>query len=171
MAQQPHLPKTPDGTHPADVAPAPSYAVGYGRPPAHTQFKPGHRGCGGRPKKQRNMRTVLKNTLDERITIREGKRTRPVSKLDAIILRLVNDAASGNAKAQSNLITLMRSQGMIEQPPEATNTEPFTTDDLAIIAEFLGRHGIQAEPTPESNEKPGTGEAEPASKPTKQTKS
>jgi hypothetical protein len=65
----------------------------------------------------------------------------------------------------------MRSQGLIEQPPEATNAEPFTTDDPAIIADFLGRHGIQAEPTPESNAKPETGEAEPASKQTKETKS
>ena len=171
MAQQPHLPKTPDGTQPADAAPP--YVVGYGRPPVHTRFEPGHPGRGGRPKKQRDVRTVLKNTLDERITIREGKRTRSVSKLDAVILRLVNDAASGNAKAQSNLITLMRSQGLIEQPPEATNTEPFTTDDLAIIADFLGRHGNQAEPTqpPEINEKPETGEAEAASKQTKETKS
>jgi uncharacterized protein DUF5681 len=122
---------------------------------------------------QRNVGTVLKDTLDERITIREGKRTRSVSKLDAIILRLVNDAASGNAKAQSNLITLMRSHGLIEPPQEATNTEPFTSDDLAIIADFLGRHGNQAEPTqpPESNEKAETGEVEPPSKETKETKS
>jgi len=173
MAKQPRLPETPDGTQPSGAAPAPSYVVGYGLPPAHTRYKPDHRGCGGRPKRQRNVGTVLKDTLDERITIREGKRTRSVSKLDAIILRLVNDAASGNAKAQSNLITLMRSHGLIEPPQEATNTEPFTSDDLAIIADFLGRHGNQAEPTqpPESNEKPETGEAEPPSKEIKETKS
>jgi Family of unknown function (DUF5681) len=113
-------------------------------------------------------KAVLKNTLDERITVREGKRTRSVSKLDAVILRLVNEAVSGNAKAQSNLITLMRSQGLIEQPQEATNSEPFTTDDLAIIADFLGRHGDQAEPTQphESNEKAEAGEVEPTSKDT-----
>jgi uncharacterized protein DUF5681 len=165
-----HTPETPDASQPSDAAPA--YTIGYRRPPAHTRFKPGHRGCGGRPKKQRNVRTVLKSTLEERITIREGKRTRSVSKLDAIILRLVNDAASGDAKALSNLITLMRSQGLIERPQEGTNTEPFTTDDLAIIADFLGRHGNQAEPTqpPESNEKAEAGEIEPASKQTKETK-
>ncbi|TMJ36787.1 MAG: hypothetical protein E6G86_18170 [Alphaproteobacteria bacterium] len=129
MAKQPRLPETPDGTQPSGAAPAPSYVVGYGLPPAHTRYKPGHRGCGGRPKRQRNVGTVLKDTLDERITIREGKRTRSVSKLDAII--------------------------------------------LAIIADFLGRHGNQAEPTqpPESNEKPETGEAEPPSKEIKETKS
>ena len=99
MAKQPRLPETPDGTQPSGAAPAPSYVVGYGLPPAHTRYKPGHRGCGGRPKRQRNVGTVLKDTLDERITIREGKRTRSVSKLDAIILRLVNDAASEKCKS------------------------------------------------------------------------
>jgi hypothetical protein len=75
-------PKTTNGTQPSDAAP--KYDIGYRRPPAHTRFKPGHRGCGGRPKKQRNLRTVLEETLDERITIREGKRTRSVTKRDAM---------------------------------------------------------------------------------------
>src|SRR6478672_4578 len=97
--------KTTNGTQPSDAAP--KYDIGYGRPPAHTRFKPGHRGCGGRPKKQRNLRTVLEETLDQRITIREGNRTRQVTKRDAIILKLVNDAVSGNAKALTNLIALM----------------------------------------------------------------
>src|SRR5258706_2018768 len=82
--------KTTNGAQPSDAAP--KYGIGYGRPPEHTRFKPGHPGCGGRPKRQRNLRTVLEETLDERITIREGNRTRSVSKRDAIILRLVNDA-------------------------------------------------------------------------------
>jgi len=50
-------PKTTNGAQPSDAAP--KYDIGYGRPPAHTRFKPGHPGCGGRPKRQRNLRTVL----------------------------------------------------------------------------------------------------------------
>ena len=171
MAKQPHLPETPDGTQPSDAAP--DYVVGYRRPPVHTQFKPGHPKRGGRRKGQRNARTALEGILNEKVTLREGKRTRSVTKRDAVYLRITNDAASGNAKAQSNLITLMRSHGLMDQPEEATNTEPFTADDLAIIADFRGRLGNQAEPTqpPESDEKTEAGEAEPASKQTKETKS
>jgi len=144
-----------------------------GAPRVHSRFKPGHRGGGGRPKRQRNGRTVLQNTLDERITIREGKRTRSLTKHDAIILRAVNDAISGDAKALSNLITLMRLYGLIEQPQETTSTQPFTADDLDIITDFVGRLGNQAGPTqpPESNAKPDTREDEPPSKETKETKS
>jgi hypothetical protein len=171
MAKQPHLPETPGGTQLSDAAP--DYVVGYRRPPVHTQFKPGHPKRGGRRKGQRNARTALEGILNEKVTLREGKRPRSVTKRDAVYLRITNDAASGNAKAQSNLITLMRSHGLIEQPQETTSTQPFTADDLAIITDFLGRHGNQAEPThpPESNEKPHTAEAEPPSKQTKETKS
>jgi len=164
-------PKTTNGAQPWDAAP--EYEIGYGRPPAHTRFKPGHPGCGGRPKKQRNGRTVLKDTLDERITIREGKRTRSVTKHDAIILRLVNDAASGDAKALSNLITLMRLYGLIEQPQETTSTQSFTADDLAIITDFLGRLENQEESTQPagSTENSDTEEAKSQGKKSKETKS
>jgi hypothetical protein len=163
-------PKTTNGTQPSDAAP--KYDIGYGRPPAHTRFKPGHRGCGGRPKRQRNLRTVLEKTLDERITIREGNRTRSVTKRDAIILRLVNDAVSGNAKAQSNLIALMRSHDLIG-PQDEADLQPFTADDEAIIADLLRRVESERETTQpaESTETPDTQEAKSPGKESKETKS
>jgi hypothetical protein len=139
----------------------------------HTRFKPGHPGCGGRPKRQRNLRTVLEETLDEQITIREGNRTRSVSKRDAIILRMVNDAVSGNAKAQSNLIALMRSHDLIGQPQDEADLQPFTADDEAIIADLLRRLENQEEPTQPagSTENSDTEEAKSPGKESKETKS
>src|SRR5262245_3877423 len=166
-------PKSTNGGQPSDAAPATSYVVGYGRPPAHTRFKPGHPGCGGRPKRQRNLRTVLEATLDERITIREGNRTRSISKRDAIILRLVNDAVSGDAKALSNLITLMRSHDLIGQPQDEADLQPFTADDQAIIADLLRRLENQEESTQPagSTENSDTEEAKSPGKKSKETKS
>src|SRR5262249_58586042 len=163
--------RTTNGAQPSDAAP--KYDIGYGRPPAHTRFKPGHRGCGGRPKRQRNLRAVLEATLDERITIREGNRTRSVSKRDAIILRLVNDAVSGNAKAQSNLIALMRSHDLIGQPQDEANFQPLTADDEAIFADLLRPLENREEPTQPagSMENSDTEEAKPPGKESKETKS
>jgi uncharacterized protein DUF5681 len=171
MTKNSGLPESPDGTQPSDAAPA--YEVGYGRTPVHSRFKKGHPKRGGRRKGQRNARTAFEGILNEKITLREGKRTRSLSKRDAFFLRLVNDAASGHAKAQSHLIALMRLHGLIEQLQEATTTEPFTTDDGAIIGDFLERHRNQAEPAqpPDSNDKPDTGEAGPPSKQSKETRS
>src|SRR3954466_8580450 len=84
---------------------APSYDVGYGRPPVHSRVKPGQvLNPRGRPKGQRNVSTVLRAALNERTQIREGNRTRSVTRLDAIILKMINDAGLGNAKAQASLI-------------------------------------------------------------------
>jgi hypothetical protein len=170
MAKHPRLSDT-NGTQPSDAAPA--YVVGYGRPPVHTRFKPGHTKRGGRPKGQRNARTALEAILNEKITLREGKRSRSLSKRDAMYLRIANDAVSGNEKAQSKVIALMQSHRLNGEPQEATNREPFTADDEAVIADFLWRHGNQVEPTqpPESTDKPESGEAQPTGKEIKETQS
>ena len=69
------------------------YEVGYGKPPKHTQFKPGQSGNRkGRPRGQRNFRTAVRDALQEKVTIREGDRTRSVSRMDAIIRVTFNNA-------------------------------------------------------------------------------
>jgi hypothetical protein len=173
MTKQPCLPETSPPDNPEPPVAAPTYTAGYRRPPVHGQFKPGHTKCGGRPKGQRNARTAFQEILNEKITLREGKRTRSLSKRDAMYLRITNDAVSGNAKSQSNVIALMRSYGMFEEPQEATKQEPFTTDDGALIADFFQRHGHEMEPTQpaEGTAKPQTGEAKPPIKDSKETKS
>ena len=83
MAKQSHLPtpSQPEGSHSPERGS--SSPVGYGRPPVHTRFKPGQSGNPkGRRKGQRNLHTVLTEALNQRITIREGDRTRSVTKLD-----------------------------------------------------------------------------------------
>src|SRR5713101_3590097 len=173
MTKQPRLPETsrPDDTQPPDASRG--YAIGYGRPPAHTQFKPGHPKRGGRPKRQRNARTAFEGIINEKITIREGKRPRSLSKRDAFYLRITNDAISGNDKAQSKVIALMQSHRLNGEPQEETNREPLTADDEALIADFFRRHGNEMEPTQpaESTAKPKTGEAKPPIKETKEIKS
>ena len=47
---------------------------------------------------QRNLKTVIKEVLKEKITIREGERTRTVSRLDAIVRVTVNNALKGDPK-------------------------------------------------------------------------
>ena len=76
------------------------YEIGYCKPPKHTRFKPGQSGHpSGRPRGQRNFRTAVREALKEKITIREGDRTRTVSKMDAIIQVTFNKALKGDAKS------------------------------------------------------------------------
>ena len=117
-------------------------AVGYCKPPVHTRFKKGQSGNPkGRRKGQRNVHTVVDEALSQRIKIKEGNRTRSVTKLDAVILTMISAALKGDAKAQASLIALLRSLGMTGEPPEAPIQEPFTADDQGLIADYFRRHG------------------------------
>ena len=73
---------------PSSAVAEPPYDTGYGKPPKHTQFKPGHSGNPrGRPRGQQNFKTVIEQALNEKITIREGDRTRKVTRMEATSVR------------------------------------------------------------------------------------
>jgi hypothetical protein len=57
-----------------------SYSVGYGKPPTHSQFRPGQSGNpAGRRKGVRNLMTDVKRTLKVPVSVKEGGRSRKIS--------------------------------------------------------------------------------------------
>ena len=119
------------------------YEVGYGKPPKHTRFKPGQSGNPkGRPRGQRNLKTVVKEVLKEKITIREGERTRTVSRIDAIVRVTINNALKGDPKALAAFYPVDPTDGPHGRGAGSSSTEAVSAEDDAILAEFLARHGI-----------------------------
>ena len=119
------------------------YEIGYCKPPKHTRFKPGQSGHpSGRPRGQRNFRTAVREALKEKITIREGDRTRAVSKMDAIIQVTFNKALKADAKALVAFIQFVRWAGLMDEQPELSSTETVSEEDEAIVAGYLERHGL-----------------------------
>ena len=148
MSDQSQAPK------PSKPNDAQTHSVGYGRPPVHSRFKPGQSGNPkGRRKGQRNVGTVVDGELSQRIKVREGNRTRSLTKLDAFVVTLVNAALKGDAKAWASLINLLRSLGLIGESPAANDQKPFTADDESIIADFLRRQGSEVQQPTENNDK------------------
>jgi hypothetical protein len=144
MTKPPRLSETsrPDDCHSSDAG----YAVGYGRPPTHTRFKPGQSGNPrGRRKGLRNVRTVVEEALNQRVKIREGDRTRSLTKLELTMLTMVTAAAKGDAKAQASLFGLMRSLGMAGETPPPPQSESVTSNDAALIADYLRRQDAESE--------------------------
>jgi hypothetical protein len=89
----------------------PSYEIGRGRPPRHTQFKKGQSGNrAGRPKGSKNFATVIESELKRRIIVTEDGRRKKITKREAVAKQLVNKAASGDSKAIPVLLNESRQQ-------------------------------------------------------------
>ena len=87
--------------------PAPSRHVGYRSPPEATRFQKGVSGNPrGRPKGSLNVATVLTRTLREKVVINENGRRKTVTKLEAALKQLVDQAAAGDLQALRHLTAL-----------------------------------------------------------------
>jgi hypothetical protein len=81
------------------------YDVGYGKPPARTQFKPGQSGNPkGRGKGVRNLATDLALELAENIQVTEGGKQKLISKQRAIVKSLVARSLKGDPRAAGILL-------------------------------------------------------------------
>ena len=111
------------------------YEVGYGRPPKKHRFKKGKSGnVHGRPKGTKNLVTDLREELNEMITIREGDKTKRISKQRAFIKSLVADGMKGKSRSTTPLISLMlRLFGL----DDTTQPEQLTREEKEIMKRLL----------------------------------
>src|SRR5579875_2376179 len=85
------------------------FEVGYKRPPKHTQFQPGCSGNPkGRPKRSKGLKTIIRETMLERIKIRTPRGEKSVSKAEALVLKKIEAAFKGNLKAIQSLLILFQ---------------------------------------------------------------
>lgn len=94
----------PESSPPAEQP----YEVGYGKPPKRSQFQPGQSGNpNGRPKGAKSPFTLLREELRSKVTLRENGRVTTVTKLEAIMKRVVADTLSGKASQTKLLFALL----------------------------------------------------------------
>jgi hypothetical protein len=85
------------------------YPVGYGKPPEHTRFKKGRTGNPrGRPRRAKNLATLLGAALDGKVTVTEHGRRRTITKREAMIAQLVNRSAQAGLKAMAIVLGMMQ---------------------------------------------------------------
>ncbi len=121
---------------------AAAYEVGYGKPPAHTQFKKGQSGNPrGRPKGSLNIATTLKRELASRVTVTENGRQKTLTKGEATIKQLVNRSAQGDIAYMRLLLPAMQAADAALAADERKAAVDLTDPALlsSLVAKF--NHG------------------------------
>jgi triphosphoribosyl-dephospho-CoA synthetase len=115
----------------------PSYEVGYRRPPKHSQFKPGQSGNPkGRPKASKGLRTIVEETLHEKIPIRTNGKDRKVTRLEALVLKQMELASKGDLRALDKIIQLYRTLVPEEKSDRPAENAALTKTDKIALEEF-----------------------------------
>jgi hypothetical protein len=88
-----------------------SYEVGYRKPPRHTQFQKGQSGNpGGRPRRlpaERLVELALYEAYRTTIVMEDGHAT-PMPAIQAVLRSQIESAASGNVRAQRDILAMIR---------------------------------------------------------------
>lgn len=117
------------------------YAVGYGKPPVATRFKPGQSGnpC-GRPKRTPTLAECVQREARRTILATEDGAVRKMSKLDALAKRLMQQALKGDARATQQVMQLLSLAQTAEESTRRVN-EAERIGDEAVMQGLLQRLG------------------------------
>ena len=123
------------------------YEVGYGKPPKATRFKPERSGNPkGRPRGRRNQRSVVREVIDRKVTLRKNGKTRRVSVFEALVESLVAKALKGSINDHFKLIQLIEKyapEKLEKHVLEETRPDlsALTDEDLRGLRALIRRRG------------------------------
>ena len=128
-----------DGSKSSNSKPAkPSggYAVGYGKPPKASQFKPGQSGNpNGRPKGQPTTQQLLLQEAAKLVKVKVGDEIIQIPKQQAVVRKLYQVAMEGNIVAMRMILALTSSAELADSNGPL---EPPLTDEELALAKALG---------------------------------
>jgi hypothetical protein len=91
---------TPANENDQDGGTQEGYAVGYKRPPRHTQFKPGVSGNPrGRRKRPANIKQEIQQVYLRKIAVQDGQTKQHVPVIVLLYRKLLNDGLKGDKRA------------------------------------------------------------------------
>ena len=118
-----------------------NYEVGYGKPPTHSQYRPGQSGYpAGRRKGMRNLKTDVKRTLAMPVKVKESGRTRTKSTQEAALMVLRERALKGNTRALDRFLEL----ALRFNNDEAGQAQQLPAADQAILAAYVAQFAAAA---------------------------
>jgi hypothetical protein len=121
------------------------YSVGYGKPPAKQQFKPGQSGNSrGRPPGRINIATALREAVQQKRPVTIGGKAHEMSTLDVMIRKQIEKAVTGDTKSFNAVVELLE-----EYAPDllATATQKSVSqEDKDLLADYAERQPRAAKP-------------------------
>jgi len=119
-------------------------------PSFKTRFQKGRSGNpSGRPVGSRNRSKIVEAILNAKITIRDGERSRTITKFELLVIHMVNDAAKGDPKAQAQVLAWIRVFGLTATLPLPEVRTPLTANDDELLADFCSR--LRDDPSAKQN--------------------
>jgi hypothetical protein len=107
------------------------YEVGYGKPPRSGQFQAGRSGNPkGRRKGSKNVGSMVKSALDDKVMITIEGRRRKVTKLEAAFMQQANKAAGGDAKATKLMLDILGAATAHQERTAAEQVSPANRREL-----------------------------------------
>lgn len=135
------------------------YQIGYGKPPEHSRFKPGQ---SGNPKGKRNgqkgYRSIVRDVLNEKVTVRTARGSKKMTKLEALVQTNVNKGLNGDAKSADLVLKIAREVGLTDDVADAIETarmDNLAEEDKAILERHFRRKERDKKLGDESFEVPG----------------
>lgn len=121
------------------------YAIGYGKPPASTRFKPGQSGNPkGKQKGSRSFKTTIDAIFNEKIKVNTPRGVKKMTKLEAAIHKSMNNALMGDRKALDQVLRMAREAGLadgVAETLDALAMQHLNAEDVLI----LERYGLPRE--------------------------
>lgn len=95
------------------------YQVGYGKPPAATQFKAGNTAARGRRKEREPFDTVLERVLHRRVPVNLKGKPHQMELVEAVITIATTRALQGELPYMKFILDLYQGRGLAGQPRSA----------------------------------------------------
>jgi hypothetical protein len=106
------------------------YEIGYGRPPIGRRFQKGKSGNPrGRPRRPKDLASLLKRALDTRVTVVEQGTRRKLTKREIVIAQLVEKCAGADLRATKLLLDMLQTfeRGAPAAPGDPMSSAPTRT--------------------------------------------
>lgn len=131
VRQVPQIPADDDQLAPSERA---EYEVGYGKPPKHTQFKPGQSGNPkGRPKGAKGLTTIAREVLTRKVHVRTAEGVKTMSHMEALVFKQTELAMKGNPRALIELMKLY--EKAVCEPVQSVESAPVLNDEDLTAAD------------------------------------